>query len=172
MAVIVIDEETDERGLADRLLRSNASEASRTAAVRALRDANPGLDLAAVRPGTVVVVPDLHAGLRRPPGSVEDGLDAATERVDAQLTGLVEVVRRGRELAEAASADAAMAVADEEVRHAAERDEVVGAVVERLASNVERAEDRAAKADEALTAALTAWSEDLGELRGLWSPGG
>lgn len=170
MPVIVIDEATDLDGLTARLLRSNASDATRAAAARALREANPGLDLRSVPPGTVVVVPELHAGLRNPAGSVADGAAAATDRVETQLGGLAAAFADGASRRAAVRSRAAEALADPEVERRLDSDPRAKAVAQRLQAQLEHEQEQAEEQAALLEAALSAWGDDLASLQDAWKP--
>lgn len=172
MPVIVVEEATDLPGLTDRLLRANTSAATREAAARALRDANPGVDLDALRPGTVVVVPELHGGLRRIGDVVGAGFDAATERVDTELAGLAAAFDSAEERAAAAREQAQAALADPGVKRALRGNEIRREVAARLKERVAEDEEQAARRRELADAVTAAWTEDLADLRRLWSAEG
>ena len=169
MPVIVIREATDLEGLTDRVLRSNASASTREAAARALREANPGVDLRSVRPGAVVVVPaGLHAGLRSPQGSVDDGAVAATDRVETQLAGLGEAFADGASRRAEARDRAREALESDAVKRAVKGDDAAKAVVQQLRDRLDDQEEREEQEQELLGSAMTAWAEDLEALREAW----
>lgn len=165
MRVIVVRDEKNARALAGRLLKARTSQAATTRAIAAIRDANPGLDLDKLRPGDVVLVPEL-AGARKAVGDVlAPELDALAEQVHAGLGALERATASAREALQ------------EEIRRSVQ---VIGEVSEfatadpRLAANiksVKRTLDEDGTADEeqavALNNALETWSKDLTRLRRL-----
>lgn len=168
MPVIVIREATDLEGLTDRVLRSNASTPTREAAARALREANPGVDLQALRAGAVVVVPELHAGLRSPEGSVSEGAADATGRVATQLSGLAEAFADGASRRAEARERAVEALDTTVVKRATRGDEAAKAVVKQLRDRLADEEEREEEEQELLGAVMVAWGEDLEALREAW----
>lgn len=171
MPVIVIREATDLDGLTDRVLRSNASASTREATARALREANPSLDLAAVRAGAVVIVPDLHAGLRSPEGSVAEGAADATARLGTQLAGLAGAFAEGATRRAEARDRATEALGSAAVKKAVRGDEAAKAVVQELRDRLADEEEREQEEQELLGAAMAAWSDDLEALREAWPQG-
>ena len=168
MPVIVIREETDLEGLTDRVLRSNASTSTREAAARALREANPGVDLRALRAGAVVVVPELHAGLRSPEGSVAEGATDATDRIATQLSGLAEAFTDGASRRAEARKRISEGLDTAAVKRAARGDEAAKTVLQQLRARIASEDEREEEEQELLGAAMAAWSKDLEALRAAW----
>lgn len=168
MGVVVVGRERNVGALADRLLTGRASKATTEDAIRTLREANPGLDLDKLRPGTVVVVPPLRGS------RVETG-DVVAPPLDALLDQIATAVKSFAE-----SADAALAT------DAAERDEAATVLrqlrtepgwkesgntgqklIETLTAELKSAgQDAQAKTD-AIRPAVEQWLAGLDALRGL-----
>lgn len=169
MPVVIVNEHTDLAGLSDRLLRANSSAATREAAVRALREANPGIDPDDLRPGTAVVVPTLRGGLSRIDDVVEPGIADATARVDRDLAGLAEAFAAAGDHAAATHERTAAALADPAVKRAVRGNDARKAVVAELKERAAKEEAAAARRQELAAEATAAWTEDLAGLRQLWS---
>lgn len=168
MSLVVVAQEKNVKDLAARLLRADASKAVTERAVKALRAANPTLDLDRLTPGTVVVVPALEEARGR------------GERDDVARGGIAEVVEALAEQITALSAQAASAedddaglrkqaaeiLSDPAVERASQH-EAVKALVGSLGADLEAEEEAAAARQEAMTAAAKAWTADLAALRKL-----
>lgn len=165
--LFVVTDQKDVSAVARSVLTSRASAATRSAAVEAIRRANPQLDLESLQPGTVVIVPRVT------------GLKARAEDPVGDVTGdLAERVREGLE----ALVSAAQAGEEQRVTEKKEAQEVLGsASVKRLAASSPELEENVAsvratfKQDDAeakrqlaaMDAAAQRWAADLEALRGL-----
>lgn len=169
MSVLVVGAEKTLTALHPRLF---AGRVSRTAAARvaeALREANPGVDLQELRPGTVLRIPELPELTRRRPGL---SLDEVTAEAGVGLLGAVgdaldalaavaarredEDAGERKDLAQVLKARALTAAAGADPDIAAE----LKAVRTALAEEERQAEGRGP----ALKRARAAWGEDLAAL--------
>ena len=166
--VFVANEKITAAGLADALLKSKVTAKNRAAALVEIGRANPGLDLSAIRPGTVVVVPQLP-GLK-PTATADPAGNAADDqvaRLTEGLTDLLAAAEAGEEQRKR-DTDAALAALDAVLATGlAER-------IAPLAANAESARDalisdaeEGAQNLDALRAARDGWLAGLEKLRGL-----
>jgi len=165
--LFVVTDQKNVSALARSVLTSRASAATRSAAVEAIRRANPHLDLESLQPGTVVIVPRVT------------GLKARAEDPVGDVTGdLAGRVREGLE----ALVSAAQAGEEQRVAEKKEAQEVLGsAAVKRLSASSPELEENVAsvratfKQDDteakrqltAMDSASQRWAADLEALRGL-----
>lgn len=167
MPIVIVDQETDAAGLAARLLKARTSKAAAERAVRAIRDSNPGLDPDRLLPGTMVVVPHLK-GLRVATGDVlAPAVGEFLYRVREALVTLETAADAALESDRAEREETAEVFDSEEVRAAAQEDEVLRNTLEllrqTLAADGTDAEERTAD----LHSAVEGWNTELDVLSGM-----
>lgn len=167
MPVVVIEEATDLSGLTGRLLRRNSSADTVTAAERALRRANPGVDLDDLRPGTVVVVPQLHGGLSRIGDVVDPVVEDATAPVARDLAALTDAFAAATRRTHEARTRALGALEDDAVKAALAEDDAAAQLATRLRAHLTASEEVEQRRQEAADAADAVWADGLAQLRAL-----
>jgi len=163
----VITTEKTEDALLRAVLGARPSAARKRAATEALRLANPALDLSALTPGTVIVVPTLDGARGDDADVVGDAatgvLESAVAGVEALLVGTKEAERERR----LERRDAEELFESEGVRAMVQR---VPELEENIASvrrEFERDEAVSEEQRAALAEAAEQWRAELEELRGL-----
>jgi hypothetical protein len=165
--LFVITDQVDATALSHAVIGSRVGEAKREQAIAALRRANPGLDLDRLRPGMVIVVPELPDVVDRTvdpvDASLDDLLDRSREQVMALLAGADEAEVRRR-----AEADAARELlGSAEVRRLSGRLPELKENAAAAAARLEQ-EDRDAGEDAAaIREAVERWLPELEKLRAL-----
>lgn len=168
MPIVVVDQEKTVLALATRLLRARTPRAARERAVRAIREANPGLDLDRLRPGTILVVPRLKEARGDADDVVADALAGYADRIRESLDTLAEAARGALGHDQAERDQTAEVFEAEEVRRAAGTDEMLRATLERLRVSLEDDRDSASRRTDTLLAGIERWSTDLDDLGTLW----
>ncbi len=165
MAIILVDNEKDLAAVAARVLTARASKTAHADAVAALRRANPGVDVEKLRPGTVLVVPELTGGRVAVDGAHEGTLADITARV---RDALGELAAAFEEHAAADAADrehTARTLAATELKRAASRDPDLRARLSELNKTL-KAEAKAADGEtERWHASIEQWDAALDALR-------
>ena len=165
--LFVITDQADALALSHAVIGSRVGDVKRQAAIEALRRANPGVDLDRLRPGMVIVVPDLP-----------DVVDRAVDPVDASLDDLLE---RSREQVMALLAGADEAEVHRRREAEASRELLGSPDIRRLSGRIPRLkenaaaaaarleqEDRNAEQDAtAIREAVERWLPELEKLRAL-----
>jgi hypothetical protein len=168
MRVFVVKSETNADDVRRRLLKPGVSAARAKTLEDSVRAANPHVDLDALRPGTVLIVPD-HPDLA-PDDSGSTALGGAGLSVDqltAALPRVAAVVERGAEAARQRGEDLRKALDAREVRRATETDERLRAEVDRLAEVVADEQRRAEAWAAAVRAQSDQWRAALNNLKQL-----
>jgi len=168
MRVFVVKNETSADDVRRRLLKPGVSAARAKTLEDGVRAANPHVDLDALRPGTVLIVPD-HPDLA-PDESGSTTLGGAGMSVDqltAALPRVAAVVERGAEAARRRGEELRRALDTREVRRAAESDDRLRAEVDRLADVVEDEQRRAEAWAAAVRAQSDRWQAALNNLKQL-----
>lgn len=171
MAVIVVGTEKNFAALRPRLFSGRVSNAAAKETTEALAAANPGVDLEALEPGTILTVPDVpHVSVK---GDVS--LDDTTKQMleglaNAGASALEELVATARKTESAAAAERkqlAATLSSSELDAAVRKDKTLGpelkAAQDAVDADEKLAKDRAA----ALDAARTDWTAELKTLQGL-----
>lgn len=165
MAFIVVQQEKNVRALAARLLKTKTSRAATTRAIAAIRRANPGRDLDHLRPGDIVIVPELDEARRSIADVLSPELDELVEQVRAGLGSLEQATAIAREALHERIQQSAAAI--DEVSQFAGADPRLDANLESVRRTLE--EDSTADEEQAVALgnALDVWSADLDRLRRL-----
>jgi hypothetical protein len=163
MRFIVVKDEQSLTELQARALGPGLSAELRASAERAIRAANPDLDLDALRPGLVVALPDevQRTAERTPELGTSPDLLAGLDRVIGALPGT------GSATNPKARPDLGRVLASAEVRKLADADEAVRDAVSRAVAVLAAANKRAAAQEEALAKAVAQWQRDLAQMRDL-----
>jgi hypothetical protein len=164
--LIVSDEQQDVAKIATSLLARNAGAAARDSAVAALRRANPGVDLDRLRPGAVLVVPDLPAAADRVPDPVADVLDDLTGRASTAVETLLADLGRSEALRRA-DAEGTRAILDSDDVRRALQDPTAARNAELLARSLEEDDVTAKQQRTATSRAAKQWLTELTDLRKL-----
>jgi hypothetical protein len=165
MPIIVIDKERDFAAVAARVLTSRASKAAQTAAISALRAANPGLDPERLQPGTLVVVPPLTGGRATIAGGHEEAVPSLVGEVRAALDGLADAFEQQAADDQRERDQTLELLASGELKQASARDPDLHMQISDLTKAV-RADIKAAEGEpERWRAAIETWTADLDALR-------
>jgi len=171
MAVIVVGTEKNFAALRPRLFSGRVSTAAVKETTEALAAANPGVDLQALQPGTILTVPDLpHVSVR---GDVS--LDDPTKQMleglaNAGASALDELVATARATERDAAAERKQLVAAlsaKELDASVRSDNALAADLKATQSAVADAEQQANARATALDEARADWSKELKALQGL-----
>lgn len=171
MAVLVVGSEKNFAAVRARVASGTVTGAAAKRIADAFRQANPGVDLDKLQPGTVLVVPDLPELKARGDITLDDGVvkaaDIALANATETLDGLVEAATRQRKEAAAERRRVAKVIDAGELRETADR-------IPGLLADLEMAR-RALEEDEvadkvhaaALKKAQAQWAADLKAFREL-----
>ena len=172
MAVLVVGAETTLAALHPRLFggrRVSADTAKRVA--DALRKANREVDLDALRPGTVLVVPDLEGVSLDAELSLGAGADQALAAVRAAIAGTLDDVAGEAFRREAEDAGGRRWLAEtlrsQQVKRAVEGQPLLAAQLERTLRLVAEADAGAEGRAAAISAAHDDWAAELATLKRL-----
>lgn len=171
MAVLIVGSETDLAGLRHRLFRGRPTKKSQQTAFAAMRKANPGIDFDRLKPGTVLVlpeIPEIHAPDEVSTGSVigdslSDIVGRLGDAVGETESGAAEAAKRSK----AEQRRLTGLLKREEVRAASEKNpRLAEALAAAEAAIATRAETEKASAT-ANKRAFRQWAGELDALRGL-----
>ncbi len=165
--LFVVSDQADAAGLARTLLGARVGAARRDAAIAALRDANPDLDLEALSPGQVVVVPDglvtqERAGARDR-GGISDLLAHAAESVKE----LAAAADRAEEQRRAEAEEVRSVLSSPEVRDLAGQVRELKRNLSSVGKTLAEQDERAQRTREHLTRSSEEWLAELDQLRAL-----
>jgi hypothetical protein len=163
MRFIVVRDEQSLTELQARVLGPGLSAELRASAERAIRAANPDLDLDALRPGLVVGLPDdvERVAERTPELGTSPDLLAGLDRAVGALAGTAPAANpRTRP-------DLGKVLSSAEVRKLADGDEVVRDAVSRAIAVLAAANKQAGTQQDALARAVAQWRQDLAQMRDL-----
>jgi hypothetical protein len=168
MSLVVVAQEKNVKELTARLLRADASKAVTERAVKALRAANPTLDLDRLTPGAVVVVPALEEGRAR--GERDDlargGISEVVEALADQITALSAQAAQAEDDDALLRKQAAEVLSDPAIERASHH-EALKALVGSLGADLDAEEEAAKARQEVMAAAAKDWASDLAALRRL-----
>lgn len=169
MPILVVGAERNFAALRSRLFSGRVSSAAARRVADALRAANPHVDLDALRPGTVLTVPDL------PEVSVErelsldelsrQGVEALFEAASGILDNLAATAQGLEREAAAERKRLIKSLQAREVKAAAAEDRVLASDIEATRGAVEEEEARAKESAAALKRAHAEWKTELDALR-------
>ena len=171
MAVLVVGSEKNVAAVRARVATGAVSGAAAKRIADAFRQANPGVDLDNLQPGTVLVVPDLPELKARGDITLDDGVvkaaDIALANATETLDGLVETATRQRKEAAAERRRVAKVIDAGELRETADRTPGLLADLEmaRQALETDEVADKVHAA--ALKKAQAQWAADLKAFREL-----
>jgi hypothetical protein len=171
MAVLVVGSEKNFAAVRARVATGTVSSAAAKRIAEAFRQANPGVDLDKLQPGTVLAVPDLPELKARGDLALDDGVERAADAVLAQanqiLDGLVETASTLRKEAAAERRQVAKAMDGREVREAAEQIPGLGEDIEAARRALEEDEATDKERAAALKKAQARWAPELTAFREL-----
>ena len=171
MAVIVVGTEKNFAALRPRIFSGRVSTAAVKETTEALAAANPGVNLEALQPGTILTVPDLpHVSVR---GDVS--LDDTTKQLleglanagGSALDDLMATARKTESAAAAERKQLGATLASKDLDDAARRDPALAPGVKAAQDALNEEEQRAKARVAALDAARTDWNAELKALKGL-----
>lgn len=167
MPIIVVTTEKSVVDLLRRVLKARTSKAATTRAEAALRDANRGVDLDALQPGDVVVVPEVE-GARAETGDLLGPLDDALVGARDALGGLVGAVAQAAAEAKEERARTTELLANEElISSAGRRDPQLKERIESVRRAMHEDGQAAVRHAADLDGAVPRWAEALESLRRL-----
>lgn len=169
MATLVVGSEKNLKDLRPRLFDGKVTAAVAKRAGAAIADANPGVDVDALMPGTVLAIPDLPELVLGPAladDALHDGLAGSDEQLRASLKALSKEAAVADRTERAERKKARAALGDPQVEDLAASDPELATEVEDARRALEAedgaAKDRAAALDEA----IAEWTAELDALRG------
>jgi len=167
MRIIVVGQEKDLEAVASRVLTAKVSKIAREQAIEAIRTANPGMDLSAIAPGTVLVIPTLPGARAASEDVLGGSLDALTGQLKSSLDGLAQAVDSVAAADRAERAQTLAMLGSADLKRASANDEQLKSDLAALAKSL----DEDAKGGEQQVAAvhesLNLWIADLDTLRNL-----
>jgi hypothetical protein len=168
MPIVVVKQEKTLAALTARLLKARTSKAAKERAAHAIREANPGLDLDRLRPGTVVVVPRLAEARDDSSDLVVAALGPFFDHIRTELESLTDTARSALEADQDEREATASVLEADEVRAAAQNDPVLAETLERLRSTLADDGDIAVDNTDNLLNGIEQWFSDLDDLSTLW----
>lgn len=169
MPVLVVGNEKNLAGIRARLVTGTVSRAAARRIADAFRHANPGVDLDALQPGTILTIPpvpelDVRANMSLD-AAIGQAADAAVANASEILDGFVETATRLAKEARAQRREVAKAIDQEEVRAAIERTRGLGDDLGAVSQSIEQREADAKARAAVLRKAADQWTKDLNEFR-------
>jgi uncharacterized protein YhaN len=171
MAVIIVGTEKNFTELRSRLFTGRVSNATLQEITKAIAEANPHADLKALKPGTVLTIPDSPhlsvSGDISLDDSTKELLDAVATAGSDALDDLVATARAADRDAAAERKQLTATLAKPDLGAAAKRDKALGDDLKALRKAVD--DDEAASKGRAagLEEATTSWKAELESLKGL-----
>jgi hypothetical protein len=169
MPILVVGTETNLEGLHSRLFATKPSGAAAKRVAEAMRAANPGVDLDALRPGTVLTVPDLPEVALRGDLSLDSGTrdaaDAILANAKEMLGGLVDMADRVRRDATVERRRVAKTMDGREVQAAAAEDKDLAADLDETRKAMDEEEAGAKARAASLKKAQDSWTKELDAFR-------
>ena len=165
--LFVVSDQGDVAALARTLLGARVGAARRDAAIAALRDANPGLQLDALRPGQVVVVPDGLATRDRADVSAQDGLSGLLAQAAVSVKELVAAADRAEEQRRAEADEVRAVLSSPEVHQLAGQIPELKRNLSSVDKTLSEQDVRAEKTRELLSRSAEEWLADLDGLGGI-----
>lgn len=163
MRVFVVKDEKDAADLRRRLVKPGVPAARAKAVEESIRAANPHVDLARLRPGTVLVVPE-HDDLGDEAASVGQR-DADVDAAAAALPAVTAAARRAATESAKSTTALRKALQAREIRTASERDDRLRGEVERLSGAIADEQRRAEEWARAVRVQAEHWQAALGKLK-------
>jgi hypothetical protein len=165
--LFVITHQADAAAISQSLLGGRVGAAKREAVIAALRRANPAIDLDAVQPGTIIVIPDLpdiNAVSEDPVAGAVDDLLTRTNGAVQQLRGAADAAEQQRRV----DADEARAIlGSAEVEQQSGNLPELKANVESVRAELDKDDAEAEAGREEFERASESWLRDLEVLRKL-----
>jgi hypothetical protein len=171
MAVIIVGTEKNFTELRSRLFSGRVSGAKLQQVTEAVAEANPHVDLKALKPGTVLTIPDSpHLSVRGDislDDSTKELIDAVAGAGSDALDDLVATARAADRNAAAERKQLTATLANSQLGAAAKRDKALGDDVKAVKKAVEDDEAQSKDRTAALQEATTSWKAELESLQGL-----
>jgi hypothetical protein len=171
MAVLVVGNEKDLSELQARLFSGRVSGARLQRAQAALAAANPHADLAKLKPGTVLTIPDIpeipDRGALSLDDSVAGGIDAIATELANSLADLLGEAKAQNRQERAERKETLAAFDDPLVRRAAKGNQDLAAALDAARAAIERDEADADGVLDGVAKSVDAWTAEIEELRKL-----
>ncbi len=165
MPIIVVGKEKNLAAVATRMLTARASKATHTKTVAALQAANPGIDHDRLKPGTVLVVPDVAGARVRIDGAHEGSVAELTAQVTSALDELSAAVDAHAARDATAREHTLRTIGAADLKRAAGRDPDLRTRLSELGRTV-KADAKSASADaDALRAVVRDWTAAVEAVR-------
>jgi hypothetical protein len=173
MPVLVVGNEKNLAGIRARLVSGKVSRATAKRITDAFRHENPGVNLDALQPGTVLAVPSLpelsgHADVSLD-AAMFQAADAVVANASEILDSLGETAARLTKEARAERREVAKAIDRDEIRAAIERTRGLADDVEAVTRAIDQAEADTKGRAANVRKAADQWAKDLKELRAILS---
>ena len=171
MPVIIVGSEKNFTALRSRLFSGRVSNATLKEVTEAVAAANPNTDLSALKPGTVLTIPDSPhlavSGDISLDESTKELIDAVAQTGSDALDDLVATAKAADREAAAERKQVVAALARPELDAAARKDTTLGDDVKAVKKALDDDEAQAKKRAAALQEATSSWKEELEALKGL-----
>jgi len=171
MPVIIVGTEKNFTELRSRLFTGRVSNARLQEITQAVAEANPHVDLKALKPGTVLTIPDSPhlsvSGDISLDDSTKELIDAVAAAGSDALDDLVATARAADRNAAAERKQLTATLAKPDLAAAAKRDKALGDDLKALGKAVDDDEQASKGRTAALEEATTSWKAELESLKGL-----
>jgi hypothetical protein len=167
MPVLVVGREGTLEELDRRLFRTGVSDAAVKRLRAAIRDANPDVDFANLRPGTVIrlpIAPELRARDDLSFESIAEAVGATRDQLTSGLKDLAVTVRGRQRDAAAARKTARSLLGSREVKAAAAQDAGVARAVESVEFALTSEDEADSQRQETAKVAVSQWADGLAAL--------
>jgi len=171
MPVIIVGTEKNFTALRSRLFSGRVSNATLHEITQAVADANPHADLKALKPGTILTIPDSPrisiSGDISLDDSTKELIDAVANAGAGALDDLVATARAAERDAAAERKQLTAALARPELGQVASRDKALADDLNAVKKAVDDDEAQAKVRTAGLQEATTSWKAELDSLKGL-----
>jgi hypothetical protein len=171
MPVIIVGTEKNFTALRSRLFSGRVSGAALKEVTEAVAAANPDTDLSALKPGTVLTIPDSPhlavSGDISLDDSTKELIDAVAQAGSDTLDDLVTTAKTAEREAAAERKQLVATLARPDLAAAAKRDTVLADDLKAVKKAVDDAEADSKKRATALQEATSSWKEELAALKAL-----
>jgi hypothetical protein len=163
----VVTEQRNLDDLAGAVLRPRTSAGVRSAALEAIRRANPSLDLDSLSPGTVVVIPPVPGARAADDDPISQAVEDLVGRIGDGLASLSTAAEGAARERESELREARDLFASDTVKRLSESSPEVKANVQSVRAVLKQDDADANRALDELRQSIEGWTAELDTLRGL-----